>query len=732
MANTTIKKRDGRERGGTGATARLVSKLGAALKTPRRLFAALGPLSIVLAASLLPNAPLLNFTPAGAAQEEQWGVRTGDAVRLSGPPSPTKISSRATIKDKATLEEAGASVAVLPQGATTLEYRVLSIEFRSAAARQEQFTDKKVSRVAGAHVLTVFGPFADVFVASDEALNALSRRKDVVRIEEINRVIVPPPPEVEELRLESRAVPEKIVRGGVGSLKGGGVTIAVIDTGVDFRHPDFIRYDAARVPTSRLRFLWDTTTNYQPGRGLPGPITYPNRAPVGTLYTREHLNSELRSPEQSIPATDTHGHGTACTSVAAGNGNADRMSGGLKRDAVVGVAPEADIIAVRVGSYGMENAYLLNAICDWLETVADARPLVVSCSFGGHSGGHDGQTVAERQLSARFSPERPGRALIIAAGNDARKPIHAEATFGDGERKLLKWRARRQTYLSAFFDSRDDDIHIAPAGGTTFIGSVEWELNPITGHKVAHLTVPSGSGGLWLYNTANKKVRAHLYFPKMDGQAQPIASFTPDSVSYNTLVAEPGTTENAITVGSYDWDDNFHSAGNWTTLLDVCPRSNGRSSPLEIGKLSCYSSPGPTRAGRRKPEIVAPGEWFTSSYAWLPGEVGVSGWRNVDSTGKYVGMNGTSAATPYVSGVVALMLQRQPQLNGAAIKALLIQGARLSEDPFTGQLPNDSYGHGKLNMRAVQHIFAQLDRDESQRRMPSRPQRQTPSRPRRG
>ncbi|MGH9902198.1 MAG: S8 family serine peptidase, partial [Pyrinomonadaceae bacterium] len=353
---------------------------------------------------------------------------------------------------------------------------------------------------------------------------------------------------------------------------------------------------------------------------------------------------------------------------------------------------------------GMENSYLLNAAAEWLDRVAGASPLVVSCSFGGHGSGHDGQMVAERQLNERFPLNGAGRAIVIAAGNEGRAPIHAEATFGDRKSaKLIGWDALEPgAVLNIYFDSAEEGIAIAPAANTQ-LGTPRWDLNPFTGQASVTLKLARGPGGLWLFNESGKQTKAHLFLP--DGA--PAAAFWPEMATYSTLVGEPGTAANAITVGSYDWNDNFHRDGSLITLLEVCPGSDGARSPLEIGKISCYSSPGPTRTGKVKPEIVAPGEWYSASYAKVPGRGGVEGWRDIDTTGNYAGMNGTSSATPYTAGVIALMFQKKPTLTLGEVRSLLTTKA--SRDPFTGALPNKHWGHGKLDMAAVGRIFAALN-----------------------
>src|SRR5262249_2732564 len=150
-------------------------------------------------------------------------------------------------------------------------------------------------------------------------------------------------------------------------------------------------------PTSRLLYLWDTTSSAfdSSGLGSKPPLSYPNGASIGTLYTRDQLTADLRSSSNRIPATDLNGHGTACASIAAGNGNNDRGQNGARRNDTIGVAPEADLIAVRIGQADetLENAYLLNSVVGWLDRIAGAQPMVISQSFGGHRGGHDGALI---------------------------------------------------------------------------------------------------------------------------------------------------------------------------------------------------------------------------------------------------------------------------------------------------------------------------------------------------
>ncbi|MDQ3818475.1 MAG: S8 family serine peptidase, partial [Acidobacteriota bacterium] len=457
-------------------------------------------------------------------------------------------------------------------------------------------------------------------------------------------------------------------------------------------------YDSAGRPTSRLLYLWDTTSSeYDAKRsGSKAPISFPNGSSVGTLYTRAQLTAELRSKAARIPATDLNGHGTACAGVAAGNGN-----NGKDRAEVVGVAPQADLIAVRVGGTSagyIENSYLLNAALGWLDSLPElrSRPLVVSYSVGGQVYGHDGNTVEEHQLSARFSPDRKGRAITIAAGNEGTERIHSEVGFAGTDNKgHVTWGAPGGGLLQVYFDnSTCDGIKIIPDPKLdTELRVFGLSVNPLSKKCEAAVAVSSQRrGGLYLYTLSGRRVIADLY-----STVRYPVEFSDESVSYSKLVGMPGTASNAITVGSYDWNDIFKDF----SVRDFC-----RGDSFMIGGLSCYSSIGYSRNGEVKPEIVAPGEIYHASYAKLPDGSGVIPMecssretgctpqifreRFVDASGNYQLFNGTSAATPYTAGIIALVFERRPQLTFGEVRRLLTQSA--TADNFTSQVPNIKWG----------------------------------------
>src|SRR6266540_2792456 len=129
-----------------------------------------------------------------------------------------------------------------------------------------------------------------------------------------------------------------------------------------------------------------------------------------------------------------------------------------------------------------------------------------------------------------------------------------------------------------------------------------------------------------------------------------------------STISVPGTARNVITVGSYV------------------------SRGPDIGVVSYFSSRGPTRDGRSAPTLAAPGQVIIAPQPPSTGDM-------------YGELQGTSMAAPLVAGVVALMLERNPNLATAQVREALITTAR--HDRLTGTTPNDWWGAGKLDAAAA-------------------------------
>jgi subtilisin family serine protease len=592
----------------------------------------------------------------------------------------------------------------------TTQYAIVHAEYTTAAAREA--AAKKFSAVEVVHQ---YDRFVAVLLPTeprkqlDQGFDELTLANGFVWLNVADRITPPPPPGGKAPAAAKRAS-EPIVRGGINNRTGKGVVVAIIDTGVDFRHPDFIRAGADGKPESRFIAIWDTTREFKQGVGLPGPIRYGNGAPVGTVFLRKDLTADLE--KKALGSFDNDGHGTACAGIAAGNGAAlkgakDKPNANteLKGMDYTGVAPDADLIAVRVcaeeGEY-FRNAWVLNAACDWLDKLEGVkdRPVVISCSYGGHEGGHDGSMIEERWLTAWLEQRPangPARLVFFAAGNEAEHGMHAADTFTRNRIGKVTWELTGQeASIDLFIDAQKDavtlgDVELRLGPGTK--GTVgKGYIHPLTKSVVVTVTVTS-SGSIQFSTPGAKALNVDAY---IYGQVDPAtgrkakAAFR-QGVSNARLLGTPASTVGAFAVGSYYFNSQF-----------LGPKGKEEIKAMVIGKESPYSNGGYLRqSGVVKPDLVAPGNLHTAAVPDpVPTMIAKAG--DVDMTGRYQAFNGTSAATPYAAGVAALTLESRPALSSKQYRELLLKALR--NDSFTGSVPNPVWGYGKLDVPAVQSL----------------------------
>ena len=235
----------------------------------------------------------------------------------------------------------------------------------------------------GIQVVPLLGGYAVVTLPESE-IKAYSAREQIEFIEKPKRLYF----ETFQAREASCILP---VQTGSNGLTGKGILVGVVDSGVDFFHPDFRNEDGS----SRILRLWDQSVNGNP----------PNGYTKGTEYTKEEIDEALVLGETEgrrlialhieeasvarplIPSGDFSGHGTAVLGIAAGNG---RASDGVNR----GVAYESEILVVKMGKAGTNSfprtTELMEGI-DYLVRQASAmgKPIAINISFGNNYGSHE-------------------------------------------------------------------------------------------------------------------------------------------------------------------------------------------------------------------------------------------------------------------------------------------------------------------------------------------------------
>ncbi len=151
---------------------------------------------------------------------------------------------------------------------------------------------ERIRQELGISAVELAGQYA-ILTVPEYLIERLSDYEEIEFIEKPKRLFY----EVNEGRTASCINP---LQTETYNLFGEGVLVAVIDSGIDYSHPDFRNEDG----TTRIAVLWDQTISGDP------PVGYD----TGTLYTQEQINEALRTPMPErlsiVPSTDLSGHGT--------------------------------------------------------------------------------------------------------------------------------------------------------------------------------------------------------------------------------------------------------------------------------------------------------------------------------------------------------------------------------------------------------------------------------------
>ena len=468
---------------------------------------------------------------------------------------------------------------------------------------------------------------------------------------------------------------------------GRGVVVAHIDWGVDFAHPDFRTADGK----TRLLALWDQSSSEDPQR--------PNRYGYGRIYEASDIDRALAAPDPYAalgydPATYDPGsgcHGTHTLSISGSNG---RSRG------PVGLAPEADLIFVNLSTLTAEGPILLgNSVTlleglDFIASVAGPRSLVVNCSLGRQAGQKDGLTLTEQGMDS-FLLASPGRAIVQSAGNYFDRHIHARGTLRPGESRTLRlivdMADRTPNEVDLWYSGVDRlQIKLRGPSGIPEVRAGPGERIPviIDGREVGHLyhrlydpnngdnqvtlflyrAAPAGEWELTLFGEDVADGRFHAWIERDAACKGCQARFAPYDSDPTSTLGTICTGLRTIAVGAYD-------------------------AHQEERPLAPFSSCGPTRDGRQKPDLVAPG-------------VRVLAARSRPRLGDpdpplLTRMSGTSMAAPHVTGTVALMFAAagRPLFIEETRRLLLAHTDPVSEDASPTERLR--LGSGYLNTAAA-------------------------------
>ena len=479
-------------------------------------------------------------------------------------------------------------------------------------------------------------------------------------------------------------------------LTGRGTLAAILDSGVDYRHPDLRTSSGA----SRILTYWDQSLSYDEN----------NRYGFGRIFSNEDLNALLGisgSPDSSDnlptganeatgagatetanmqfqPSADFSGHGTHIAGICAGNG---RSSGGRNR----GAAPEASLLVVKLkndaDSVFTDYANLMMAV-DYAVRFASgaALPLCINISYGSNDGPHDGTGLMERYLENCIFYGK--NSVVIATGNEGISRRHSSVQVRTGEEKNIAfsvapgetslyvqlWKYFGDTFRYRLsLPSRGTEIAIPGLPGIyryemdgNQIRLIISEPTPYQPLQEMFLVIlPSSSqtvihSGLWqlyIFSEYSVNGRVNLWLPSREATNSATGFLEPSSDMTFTV---PSTAGNVLSVSGYD-----------STTDTFAP----------------FSGRGFVNTQAAKPDLAAPAVNILST---APG-------------GGYSIRSGTSMAAPFVTGAALLLMEygivtgKDPFLYGEKIKALLQKGARPL--PAFSEYPNASVGWGALCLR---------------------------------
>ena len=405
---------------------------------------------------------------------------------------------------------------------------------------------------------------------------------------------------------------------------GNNIKIAVIDTGVDFNHPDLFGWGPEGKVIGGYNFI------------------NPNELPI-----------------------DTNGHGTLVAGIVAADGN------------VKGVAPKAKILAYKVSDdgEGVASDLIIKAIQKAVEDDAD----IINISLGVNKT----NTLIDNAVRDAVNS---GVIVVTAAGNDGPKTesigspgksysaITVGATYNDLSSSLVATLEIDDEQYTVIPMTGNKKLEKPVTGKIVFGGyGKENELENIDVNG-SILIVERGSDveGELLYfstketNAANAGAKGLIVFNNIEG------------VFFGELIHEfinEGYTPR-IPVVSIDREDGLkiiNSQLNKETSLHLF---------FNPDFLAHFSSKGPVSPFYIKPNLVAPGAYINSTH--------INGGYNFTS--------GTSFAAPHVSGAIALMKEKYPELTNHQIESIISTSVEPVRDAYGNEFSVDEVGSGRLNI----------------------------------
>ena len=450
---------------------------------------------------------------------------------------------------------------------------------------------------------------------------------------------------------------------------GKNVLIGIIDSGIDYLHPDFINNDN----TTKIVSIWDQGSDKK---------NSPQGTIFGSEFTREDINKAIKDNDSTL-TTDEIGTGTIAAGICAGRGKLNSE--------YLGVAVDSELVVVKLRQYeGKFKKGVIHYInTDFLAAIKyvldiskrEQKYTIINLTVGGRSS----SALIATYLDTFTYLSSSGIVLVSGAGNEGNTDIHYQGFFNDHNYQDVKIQVGEQNYLRICVSSVGPDkiggLIISPSGELSFrvdyspdnyiyygkfnLENTTYEMNLIypwilSGNQELIINLDNIKPGIWtvrLYPEFIINGEYDIYLPNKNLMSKDTRFIDPNSFSTITMY---GSGENVITVGTYD----------------------NKTNSIWVG-----SSKGPMKGIGIKPDIVAPGVDIISA--------------SINKS--YTTSTGTGVSSSIVSGVLAVIMEyigSQGSYPGKTLytqllKTYLMMGA---DKKAIYTYPNESGGYGDLNL----------------------------------
>lgn len=519
---------------------------------------------------------------------------------------------------------------------------------------------------------------------------------------------------------------ENVITQGVPAVSGGnvtydgtGVVVGVIDLGIDFNHVAF-----------------------------QNPTTGATRIKQAITFTSASNNAIVTSEASEIAKLTTgntaNSHGTHTSATTAGS-----------YSYAPGMAPGADLVLADCSNSLSDAHIIASAkaIASYARSVN--KPCVINVSLGSIAYFHDGSEANASAFSSLAQATGTPVVFCVAAGNDGNSPRSIKQTLNSGNTlktvmgTRYRWEendwANYADGLSAFIyatDGKEFTVEYKAVDVTT------GEAYPLgTGTECKQLVNNNGST-VSLSTTVTKNKSNNKYYVNLSKGA---CHFTENNLRLGIFVTAGSdnqefviTSDKSNLIGEEyantqsDYNLPGYTDGNADMSINVIACSDDVISvgsymdreywssidgyghyvqsynQYGVGSIAPYSSYGVDDTGVARPDILATGTYIASAYnaydnTYFTGD-GINNRTPIDDKKGYItkvlqgagigdgqrpyfygAMSGTSMATPMVTGIVALWMQKDPTLTTAGVRQLLQQTA--IQDQFTSIASNAPSGN---------------------------------------